>query len=1343
MGARQAAQAAHSPPTGPSRSGGKALSLYSPTLEPKEPTNRYDLTHFFYNNGSGLRECSVDFGPVRSANGMFYGCFNLSALPEGFSAPNVTDASYMFTDCAKLSGLPDGFSISNATNAEYMCSGCTGLSALPDNFSAPNIVSAVRMFAYCSSLSSLPAGFSAQNVTNANYMFESCSSLSSLPASFSCPNVTDAYSMFSDCSSLSGLPDGFSVPNVTNAYYMFYNCSSLSALPDGFSVSSATDSRSMFGNCSRLSGLPAGFSIPNVMYAGDMFNGCSSLSALPDGFSCPNVTDANSMFSNCSSLSTIGSNVKIANGAEAAIVDVESTNIDKSRITSIGDNFEWFTNAKFSGTWDHALGIRNVFPNATSVGPGWRVYNHYDGESSGGSGGSGEDLDYFYIEPKYDGATVRCSNFSSSYKLSSSLDKVNWTPISGETIATNVLSGTKVYLAGDTSTLGSYGSNAGFSVSCANSPGTYRLGGKILSLYSHTLEPKTLTNSDDLACWQTGKNNDYDGILEECAVDFGPISSFYVMFSSCYNVTPIIGFSCPNAVNLRAMFSGSYGLPSLPAGLSFPNAVDASDMFATCFSLSAIPDGFSLPNVTSTDGMFTDCNSLTTIGSNVKIANGASATNNDSTNLNKSQITSIGDSFEWFTNATFNGTWNPALGIRNVFPNATSVGSGWRVYNHYDGEASGEAPSNLDYFYIEPTEDNATVVCENLDQSYNLSYSLDKSSWTALTGGAQASTYAARSLPGAAVVAEGLPSGAKVYLRGDTSTLGSTADGPGCRFYSNSAFNAGGKALSLYSPALEPKTLTNANDLAYFFSGCETLSRCSVDFGPVRSASSMFSYCSNLKELPVGFSVPNVTGAAWMFDNCTGLSALPAGFSVPNVADTSHMFSNCYSLLALPEGFSAPNVRDVASMFVGCTSLRSIGNGVKVANGPNAASANDTGLDLSQITSIGDNFEWFTHATFNGEWDYSLGIRNVFPNAATVGSGWQAFGHTASEAPAPSGADLDYFYIMPLADGADAVCQNFSQSYNLSYSLDKSAWRPLTGSLIASDVRAGTKVYLRGDTSTLGSWSGGPGCRFYIDGGNFSAGGSVLSLYSPTLEPKALTNEYDLAYFFCTKGIHECSVDFGPVRCASSMFEDCGALLALPDGFSAPNMTDTGEMFYGCFSLSELPDGFSIPNVTGAVRMFAYCSSLSSLPAGFSAPNVTNTEYMFQGCSSLSSLPDGFSCPNVTNAIWMFDNCSSLRALPDGFSIPNVTNAGYMFYNCTSLTRIGSNVKVANGAGAASTDNTDIDKSRITSIGDNFEWFTNATFNGTWNPALGIRNVFPNANSVGSGWRVYNHYDGE
>ena len=54
--------------------------------------------------------------------------------------------------------------------------------------------------------------------------------------------------------------------------------------------------------------------------------------------------------------------------------------MDKLKVTSIGAGFEWCLNVRFEGEWDPSKGIRNVFPNATDVGPGWRVYGHCDGE---------------------------------------------------------------------------------------------------------------------------------------------------------------------------------------------------------------------------------------------------------------------------------------------------------------------------------------------------------------------------------------------------------------------------------------------------------------------------------------------------------------------------------------------------------------------------------------------------------------------------------------------------------------------------------------------------------------------------------------------------------------------------------------------------------------------------------------------------------------------------------------------------------------------------------------------------------------------------------------------------
>ena len=1026
--------------------------------------------------------------------------------------------------------------------------------------------------------------------------------------------------------------------------------------------------------------------------------------------------------------------------------------------------------------------------------------------------------DCFCIEPMEDGSTIACENFSPSYGLSSSLDRAVWTALTGSVVASNVQAGTKVYLRGDTSTLGSTSSGPGCRFYADKA---FKASGSALSLYSPELEPKELTNGYDLRSFFNSKE------ISECSVDFGPVRNAYYMFAHCSSLSRLPeGFSCPNVTNASRMFYGCSSLSSLPDGFSAPNATDASHMFYDCTSLSSLPEGFnipnvtyannmfrscsslsslpagfsapnvtdashmfrscsslsslpagfsaqsvtnteymfhrcsslsslpagfSVPNVTSTTSMFRGCFSLSVIGNNVKIANGAGATGTDNTSMDKSLVTSIGDNFEWFTNATFKGTWDPSKGIRNVFPNATSVGSGWRVYNHYDGEESA-APSDLDYFYIEPTADGAKITCDNFSSSYGLSSSLDRVTWTALTG---------------SVVAAGVPAGAKVYLRGDTGTLGSTDTYPGCRFYSDKAFKAGGRVLSLYSPTLEQKELTNKYDLRSFFYDKE-IRECSVDFGPVRSATLMFSGCRSLSWLPDGFSIPNVTSTVFMFSDCSSLSALPAGFSIQNVTDAVAMFYNCSSLSALPDGFSAPNVTRTSRMFERCSrlsglpdgfsapnatvtnsmfehcsrlsglpdgfsvpnatdtdcmfcecsnlsrlpdgfsapnttntnrmfyecfKLSAIGNSVKIANGAGATSTDNTGMDKSRITSIGDNFEWFTNVKFSGDWDPSKGIRNVFPNATSVGSGWRVYNHYDGEASGEAPSNLDYFYIEPTEDNATVVCENLDQSYNLSYSLDKSSWTALTGGTVATGVPAGTKVYLRGDTSTLGSTPGGSGCKFYSDKA-FKAGGSALSLYSPTLEPKELTNEYDLMRsFFYNKEIRECSVDFGPVRNANNMF--------------------------------------------------AYCSNLSALPEGFSIPNVTSAYMMFFDCSSLSALPAGFSAQNVVCAYDTFWRCSRLSGLPDGFSAPNVTDADNMFADCYSLTTIGSNVKVANGAGATSKDNTHIDKSLITSIGDNFEWFTNATFKGTWDPSKGIRNVFPNATSVGPGWKVYQHYDGE
>ena len=153
--------------------------------------------------------------------------------------------------------------------------------------------------------------------------------------------------------------------------------------------------------------------------------------------------------------------------------------------------------------------------------------------------------------------------------------------------------------------------------------------------------------------------------------------------------------------------------------------------------------------------------------------------------------------------------------------------------------------------------------------------------------------------------------------------------------------------------------------------------------------------------------------------------------------------------------------------------------------------------------------------------------------------------------------------------------------------------------------------------------------------------------------------------------------------------------------------------------------------------------NLFEITSDFDASTVTNAYELFYQRQNII-IPENFSLPNATETYRMFGATKGgLTKIPNGFSIPNTQSANSMFDGNPLLTTIGDNVKIANGPNATSTDDTSMNKSLITSIGSNFEWFTNATFDGTWDPALGIRNVFPNATSVGSGWKVYDHYDGE
>lgn len=95
-----------------------------------------------------------------------------------------------------------------------------------------------------------------------------------------------------------------------------------------------------------------------------------------------------------------------------------------------------------------------VFRNEKDRGGNWQTYVSH-GYTWKEYSQEPKEFDDFWIEAREDDSTISCDNFNASYKLSSSFDKITWTPLTGSTIATGVNAGTKIYFIGNTTTLGS------------------------------------------------------------------------------------------------------------------------------------------------------------------------------------------------------------------------------------------------------------------------------------------------------------------------------------------------------------------------------------------------------------------------------------------------------------------------------------------------------------------------------------------------------------------------------------------------------------------------------------------------------------------------------------------------------------------------------------------------------------------------------------------------------------------------------------------------------------------------------------------------------------------------
>ena len=148
--------------------------------------------------------------------------------------------------------------------------------------------------------------------------------------------------------------------------------------------------------------------------------------------------------------------------------------------------------------------------------------------------------------------------------------------------------------------------------------------------------------------------------------------------------------------------------------------------------------------------------------------------------------------------------------------------------------------------------------------------------------------------------------------------------------------------------AMEPKILTDTDkavDENIYFIPVNAQGEPLWDTSAVTNMSSMFTSCTNLKEIPL-LNTSNVTTMYGIFSGCTNLTTIPL-LDTSKVTNTTSMFARCTNLTTIPL-LDISKVTETSSMFSDCTNLEEV-----------------PVLDISQATTVGSMFKNCTKLSDN------------------------------------------------------------------------------------------------------------------------------------------------------------------------------------------------------------------------------------------------------------------------------------------------------------------------------------------------------------------------------------------
>ena len=436
------------------------------------------------------------------------------------------------------------------------------------------------------------------------------------------------------------------------------------------------------------------------------------------------------------------------------------------------------------------------------------------------------------------------------------------------------------------------------------------------------------------------------------------VTDMYGMFSGCLGLQSLnlSNFNTENVTDMYGMFSGCSGLQSLNlSNFNTQNVTNMAYMFAginenNLMSLTEIKfsSQFNTENVLNMQSMFYNCVNLQSL--DVSSFNTAKVTNmgfmfganNQKMKLqsiigiekfNTSSVTDMRSMFQYCSNIT---------GLENIAYDTSKVMNMSNMFYHCGENAELQLNSN---FKI----GNAT---------------LNLASMFAYSG--------IKTLPEGFTIG---PNVTNISAMFDKSSLESLPE----------SFSIGSKVI--YGSAVFRGTKLQSLPSGFNLSNATSLQDCSW----------MFANCSQLRELPDNFALPNsLTNCTGMFNLCENLQSIPNTFILgDNIEQCYSLFDACTNLsYNVPNNFKIPSkVTDIRGMFKGCeditfnnliiptgvTNIESFVNGVLVLNGNMTIQGNPTSYQYAFSNSAQNSVQAFVV-------NYTSNCSNIEGIKATAGN---------------------------------------------------------------------------------------------------------------------------------------------------------------------------------------------------------------------------------------------------------------------------------------------------------------------------------------------------------------------